>query len=562
MNADRLLAHFDRIADAPDAVPRLRRFILDLAVRGKLVEQDPNDEPAIKFDGAIPTDLIPPFDIPENWNWARLCAVGELKGGGTPSKARHDFWDGDIPWVSPKDMKIDYIARAQMTISEAAIAGSAANVVKPGSVLFVVRGMILAHSFPVAVTRVPLAINQDMKALVLQNPEMAEYMLRVLRGMKPEMLKRVQRSSHGTCRIERSDYKDFLIPLPPLAEQHRIVSKVDELMALCDRLEAARTEREATRDQLAAASLADLNAPDPDPTIFQNHAAFALEILPPLTARVDQIKQLRQTILNLAVRGKLVEQDPNDEPASELLKRIAEKEEEKRGNKSQRRKRLPEVSRLAEDDALPFGWQRTRLGEIAVSMRYGTSIKCEYSSQGTPVLRIPNVSSGKITLDDIKFGSLSPAEIGDLSLRAGDLLLIRSNGSLDIVGRAAVVTGEAEGILFAGYLVRLRTNTAIIDPNYIWLATNSSEIRDQIEGPIRSTVGLKNVNLKEFGALTFLLPPLAEQHRIVAKVDELMALCDQLEKSLATGDDTRCRLLDALLHAALEPVKGQHQCVV
>ena len=106
-------------------------------------------------------------------------------------------------------------------------------------------------------------------------------------------------------------------PLPPLAEQHRIVAKVDELMALCDRLEAARAEREATRDRLTAASLARLNAPDPDPTTFASHARFALDALPALTTRPDQIKQLRQTILNLAVRGKLVPQDRNDEPAAE-----------------------------------------------------------------------------------------------------------------------------------------------------------------------------------------------------------------------------------------------------
>ena len=106
-------------------------------------------------------------------------------------------------------------------------------------------------------------------------------------------------------------------------EQHRIVAKVDELMALCDQLEAARTERETTRNRLAAASLARLNAPDPDPTTFQNHAAFALENLTPLTTRPDQLKALRQTILNLAICGKLVEQDSNDEPASELLRKIA-----------------------------------------------------------------------------------------------------------------------------------------------------------------------------------------------------------------------------------------------
>ena len=112
-----------------------------------------------------------------------------------------------------------------------------------------------------------------------------------------------------------------VVPLPPLAEQHRIVAKVDELMALCDGLEAARPKREATRDRLAAATLARLDAPDPDPSTFRSHAAFALENLGPLTSRVDQIKALRQTILNLAVRGKLVPQDPNDEPACCLMER-------------------------------------------------------------------------------------------------------------------------------------------------------------------------------------------------------------------------------------------------
>jgi len=113
-----------------------------------------------------------------------------------------------------------------------------------------------------------------------------------------------------------------IVPLPPLPEQRRIVAKVDELMALCDRLEAARAAREATRDKLAAASLARLDAPDPE--AFEADARFVLDALPALTARPDQIKQLRQTILNLAVRGKLVPQDAKDKPASELLKRITE----------------------------------------------------------------------------------------------------------------------------------------------------------------------------------------------------------------------------------------------
>ena len=141
----------------------------------------------------------------------------------------------------------------------------------------------------------------------------------------------------------------FRFPLPPLAEQHRIVAKVDELMALCDRLEEARkTREEKSRDKLTAASLAHLTAPDTTPEDFPAHARFALEALPSLTTRPDQIKTLRQTILNLAVRGKLVEQDPADEPALHILAKISAARQKKRSVK------------LGNADlpfSLPAGWE-------------------------------------------------------------------------------------------------------------------------------------------------------------------------------------------------------------
>jgi type I restriction enzyme S subunit len=158
-------------------------------------------------------------------------------------------------------MKVDYITDSQLKVTEAAIAGSAANLLDAGSILFVVRGMILAHSFPVAVTRVPVTVNQDMKALTLYSPEMAEYLLRALKGLKPEMLQRVQRSTHGTCRLEGSNYSDFAIPIPPLAEQSRIVARVDELVTLCDQLEASLTRGENARGRLLEALLHETLAP-------------------------------------------------------------------------------------------------------------------------------------------------------------------------------------------------------------------------------------------------------------------------------------------------------------
>ena len=245
---------FPAFVTRSDEIKQLRQTLLNLAVRGRLVPQNQQDEPAIAFDKTIPVEIEAPFNIPKSWKWARIRTLGKLKGGGTPSKMREDFWGGLIPWASPKDMKVDHLTEAQMSITEAAVTGSAVNLITTGSIVFVVRGMILAHSFPVAVTRVPLTINQDMKALELRRPEMAEYLLRALKGLKPEMLARVQRSSHGTCRLEGADYNDFLVPIPPIAEQHRIVAKVDELMALCDQLEdslaVARIDRSRLLDAL------------------------------------------------------------------------------------------------------------------------------------------------------------------------------------------------------------------------------------------------------------------------------------------------------------------------
>jgi type I restriction enzyme S subunit len=559
MNAERLLKHYERIANAPDAIPRLRRFILDLAVRGKLVPQDANDEPAsellkriakeiarlakageIRTPKPLPAVDEPPFDLPQNWRWTRIRDVTSDRGQAIP-QATFTYID-----VTAIDKEAGVVADPK--VLEASEAPSRARKItrKDDVIYSCVRPYLLnvavieTNFDPAPIASTAFAILNG-HGLVLPR-----YLWIVLRS--PFMVECVEENQRGQAypAINDADFAVLPFPLPPLAEQRRIVAKVDELMALCDRLEAAR-------DRLAAASLARLNAPDP--ATFQADARFALDALPALTTRPDQIKQLRQTILNLAVRGKLVPQDPKDEPAAELLKRIAKKRTGPQAIKKVRRNGEIEISILRVDTPLPMGWRWTNIDEIALSMRYGTSTKCEYAAPGVPVLRIPNVSGGVVSLDDIKFGPLTEGEIRDLALSAGDLLMIRSNGSLEIVGRSAVVTAEAAGMAFAGYLVRLRLSLSNMKPEFIWLALNSTDVRDQIERPIRSAVGLKNVNLTEFGALTFPLPPLAEQHRIVAKVDELMALCDRLGANLTTAAATHRRLLDALLAEALAPAE-------
>ena len=397
MNANLLLTHFDRIADAPDAVPRLRRFILDLAVRGRLVPQEPDDEPASELVKRIeaekgrlvrageirePRDLddgeaiTVPFEIPQSWQLARLDSVGAIVGGGTPSanEAVNFAEPGQgIPWLTPADLgrySELYVSRGSRDLTEKGLQSSSATLMPGGTVLFTSRAPIGY----VAIAANPLSTNQGFKSIVPYVPDCSRFIALAMQCFAPE----IDAKAPGTTFREVSGkiVAGVPFPLPPLAEQHRIVAKVDELMALCDRLEVARTARETTRNRLAAASLACLNAPGPDPAAFRKDAAFALENLTPLTTRPDQIKALRQTILNLAVRGKLVSQDPKDEPASELMERACRRMSllVKSGEVS-KMKAVNPVTMTDELFAVPKGWQWTRLGELSKLITKGSSPK-------------------------------------------------------------------------------------------------------------------------------------------------------------------------------------------
>jgi hypothetical protein len=317
---NQVIEYFDRISEAPDAIPRLRRFILDLAVRGKLVEQDPKEASASEFLRNRVLLLVPDeqlWHIPESWAWSSLRCLGESIGGGTPSKANSEFWGGTIPWVSPKDMKADFVRDSQDHISEEALRHSAAQLIPSGAVLMVIRGMILAHSFPVAISQIALAINQDMKAMIPFRENLADILLVLLKGMTPAILRLVQRSTHGTCRLSTDELFDLPIPIPPLEEQRRMVARVDELQALCDRLEAAQAERERRRDWLVATSFESVGGHEVD-----GCAALNLLGTPRFTIRREHIPKLRRLIQTLAIRGRLVAQDSDGESGAELLKRV------------------------------------------------------------------------------------------------------------------------------------------------------------------------------------------------------------------------------------------------
>jgi type I restriction enzyme, S subunit len=265
----RVRDNFGLLYAVPENVAKLRQAIRQLAVQGKLVAQDPNEEPAAQLlttlkqlgNGRLgigdpshserPTGAERP--LPPGWAWIELGQFGEFCGGGTPSKRDSSFWKGSIPWVSPKDMKAAYITDSMDHLSKSGLDNSSAKLIPPPALLMVVRGMILAHSFPVALSRRELTINQDMKALKLFLPETGEYLLRACAALKSQVLKRVERSTHGTCRLSMAHLARLLVPVPPLAEQQRIVSRVDYLLGLCDVLEGSLRTKCDQANRLAQA---------------------------------------------------------------------------------------------------------------------------------------------------------------------------------------------------------------------------------------------------------------------------------------------------------------------
>ena len=249
---DELFKVADSLGETADGLEttakHLDKKILDLAIRGKLVPQDPNDEPASELLKRIaPTShkspcknqdkpVDPPFDIPKSWEWVRLREVGVFCGGHTPSMSNSNFWGGDVLWVSSKDMKSKYITDTQMKVSQ--LGAEELKILKPGTLLMCTRSGILRRTFPIAIAKRELTINQDQRALILHMPDMAEYIYVALKSLEPTILLNYKKAGTTVESIIWGKFIDLPIPLPPLAEQKRIVAKVNELTTLSQTLVA------------------------------------------------------------------------------------------------------------------------------------------------------------------------------------------------------------------------------------------------------------------------------------------------------------------------------------
>ena len=571
MNATQLLAHFDRLAEAPDVVPRLRRFILDLAVRGKLVEQDAGDEPAVRLlkriqgerlrvlkksvkgSAALATEPVSAdIQLPDGWAWSKLGDICTKTGSGsTPAGGKDAYVSTGVPFLRSQNVYDDGLRLDGVAfISDATQERMSSTTVKAGDLLLNITGGSIGRCAIVPDSFVIGNINQHVAIIRLALLESGRFLHSVI--CSDYFQKHIFGNQTGAGRegLPKNRMDEILIPVAPLAEQHRIVAKVDELMALCDQLEAAQQERERRRDRLAAASLQRLDQPaaNTTPEAQREHARFHLHHLPRLTTRPEHIKAMRQLFLDLAVRGKLLRQSDDDEPASELLRKI--QVERLKRQKSARKNdfTLPEVDLTSAPFELPSGWAWARFPEVGIFGR-GKSKHRPRNDQalfngGTHLLvQTGDVarSKGVIKTFTSKYNDAGLAQ--SMKWPAGTLCITIAANIAD----SGILSFDA---CFPDSVVGFKASPLLDSARYFEYFVRTAKANLLEFAPATAQ---KNINLEILNAVLIPLPPLAEQHRIVAKVDELMVLCDQLEAQLTTTQTDSRRLLEAVLEAALAP---------
>ncbi|MFH1914420.1 MAG: restriction endonuclease subunit S [Pseudomonadota bacterium] len=546
--------HFDTAFAAPDGVKKLRELILTLAMQGKLVEQDPNDQPAselLKKIEAEKTRLVKegkikkpkplpeikanelPYSLPDGWKWVRLGEIGLIN-------PRNDAGDSELAGFVPMplipegysehhkfeerewgEIKKGYTHFAEGDVGMAKITPcfeNAKSCVFSGLPNGIGAGTtelhIFRNSFNSVIPRFLLCY--------LKNPN---YIAKAVPNMT---------GSAGQKRVPTPYFKEQLFPLPPLKEQDRIVAKIDQLMARCDELEKLRMDKEQMRLDVHTAALRKL-LDSQEQNSFADAWGFLTKHFGDLYSVKENVAELRKAILQLAVMGKLVEQDPNDQPASELLKEIeAEKARLVKEKKIKKPKALPKIK----DDEIPYdlpnGWEWVRFftlgtvkSELVSALDHPTEqqIAPDIIEKGTGRL------VGKRTVEEA--GTKGPNN----KFYAGQLLYSKIRPSLN-----KAVIAPYDGLCSADMYPIIPH----VDPEYTIKAILSEPFLVQVRKE-ENRVKMPKLNLQSLGNIIVPLPPLSEQHRIVIKVDQLMTLCDDLEQKIDAKTSTQTKLLNAVM---------------
>ncbi len=548
-----LLDQFPLVTDAPQGIQTFRNLILRLAITGRLLPQQETDSPVapdiarVRIQRPAPVEsLLATFDLPSTWEWALVGELCTLRTGATPSTARPEYYGGSIRWLVSGDIHKRNIRDCDGRISEVGLAHSNCKLLPENSVLIALNGQGKTRA-TVAILRVPAACNQS---LVAMTPVSSEVLLSEFLYLN--LLYRYYEIRDITGQKQRRGLNmglvgDLPISVAPIAEQHRIVAKVDELMALCDRLEAQQADAASAHATLVK-TLLDTLTQSQSAADFAAHWQRLAQHFETLFSTEASIDALKQTLLQLAVMGKLVPQDPSDEPASELLKRIqAEKAKLVAEGRIKKYKPLPEIGEDEKPFELPEGWEWARFPELGF---FGRG-KSKHRPRNDPALFNPPIYPLVQTGEVARAGSI----INEYHSKYSELGLSQSRlwpqGTLCITIAANIADSAILGFdaCFPDSVVGFIPSPAIGDARYFLAFMKTA--REQLLRFAPSTAQ-KNINLEILESVQIPLPPANEIHRIVTKIDELMALCDQIAARLKAARELAAHYATAATEAALE----------
>jgi type I restriction enzyme S subunit len=546
-------------------IKKLRELILELAVRGKLVTQDPNDEPAselLKRIAAEKADLVKqgkikkqkplpeisedekPFELPEDWEWVRLGSIANIFNGNSissPEKEAKYSSEHGIPFIATKDVgygfdELDYDNGINIPSHDI----GKFRIAKKGTILICAEGGSAGKKCGI--------VNKD---ICFGNKLFANeffcsidpvFILSVF--LSPSFFSQFKSRMTGIIGgISTSKFNELLIPITSASNQKKIVNKVNELMPLFDQLEQQSLTSLEAHSQLVETLLATLTDSQNAEELAENWARIS-QHFDTLFTTEDSIDALEQTILQLAMMGKLVPQDPNDEPASELLVRI--KKEKKQMMKEGKIKQHPLVEPLGATASLPSSWLNIVVQDFADIRLGGTPDRSEKKYWNG---NIPWVSSGevanKVILDTKeKITSEGFKNSSTNMIPAGSLLMAiigqgKTRGQTAILGIDACTNQNVAAFVF---------NRELVDPQYVWCWAKSKYLSHRGDGHGGAQPALNGKKVRSF---IFPLAPIKEQQRIVSEVNRLSKICDTLKSRLQSAQQTQIHLADALTDAAL-----------
>ena len=479
---------------------KLRQKILDLAIRGKLVPQDPNDEPAsvllerIKAEKerlikegnnkrskkSAKTSDTPhygnvPFEIPDNWVWCRLEDIANIGTGATPNRLNKEYYNnGIIPWINSSSTNCTYITEASEYITEKAINETNCKIYPIGTLIVAMYGEGKTRG-QVSELLIESATNQACAAISLIDTNIKAYIKNYFEGNYFHLRKLAEGGNQPNLSIGK--ISNYTIPLPPLSEQHRITTEIEKCFSIIDIIECGKADLQTA------------------------------------------IKQAKSKILDLAIHGKLVPQDPNDEPAIELLKRIN-----------------PDFTPCDNGHytQLPDGWCVVTLKDLC------ENINGLWKGKKEPFVNVGVIRNANFTKDfkldysNIEYIDVEQRTFAKRHLENGDLIVEKSGGSdNNPVGRTILYEGKSGVFSFSNFTMALRTrNNDIVLSKFLYYYILAKYQKGDMRLMQTQTTGLRNLILDKFLSMPIHLPPLSEQKRIIDRIETIFTSLDMIMGSL------------------------------